>query len=113
MLLVEDDAASAMALSTILRRRGFEVAHVTTVAEALAHLGTNPLFVILDLMLPDGDGLTVLKKIREAGLASRVVVTTAVSEPDRLRAVHALKPEIVLQKPIDLSVLLNSLRPMN
>ena len=113
MLLVEDDRISAMALSTILRRRGFEVSHASTVADALACLGLNPVFVILDLMLPDGDGLTVLKTIRQTGRASRVFVTTAVSEPDRLRAVHALKPDLVLQKPIDLSALFNSLKPFH
>ncbi len=113
MLLVEDDLVSASALRTILVRRGFDVAHVTTVAEAIAHLSDQPLFVILDLMLPDGDGRAVLETIRHAGMSTRVLVTTAVSDPERLRLVHALKPELVLQKPIDLTLLLNSLQPVN
>jgi DNA-binding response OmpR family regulator len=113
VLLVEDDAISASALKTILTRRGFEVVHVVTVAEAKKQLSQNPLFVILDLMLPDGDGIAVLKAIRQAGMNSRVLVTTAVGDHDRLRLVYALEPEIVLQKPIDLTRLLNALRPVN
>jgi two-component system response regulator QseB len=113
VLLVEDDLVSASALRTILTRRGFEVIHVITVADAKLRLSDNPAFVILDLMLPDGDGIAVLQSIRDAGMTSRVVVTTAVSDHDRLRSVQALKPEIVLQKPIDLTLLLNSLRPVN
>jgi hypothetical protein len=46
-------------------------------------------------------------------MSARVLVTTAVSDPDRLQKVHALKPDVVLLKPIDLSLLLNSLKPVN
>lgn len=113
MLLVEDDIISASALATILRRRGFEVSHVASVAGAVQPLGDQPAFVILDLMLPDGDGALVLSEIRQRGLSARVMVITAVSDPDRLRAVASLSPEIVMQKPIDLARMLDMMRPIH
>jgi two-component system response regulator QseB len=113
VLIVEDDIVSASALGTILRRRGFQVVQVTTVADGLARLAGNPQFVILDLMLPDGDGATVLKAIRDQHLKSRVLVTTAVNDPQQLRDVRDLKPEMVIQKPIDLTRLLTAMDPLH
>ncbi len=113
MLLVEDDLVSASALGTILRRRGFEVSHVTTIAAALDHLINKPEFIVLDLMLPDGDGAAVLRAVRDRGLASQVLVITAVNDPDRLASLSAFKPEAVLQKPIDLPRMLSLMQPKN
>jgi DNA-binding response OmpR family regulator len=113
VLLVEDDLVSARALDTIMGRRGFDVSHVITIAAALDQLVHQPAFVILDLMLPDGDGAAVLGAIRDRGLSARVVVITAVSDPDRLAAVHALKPEAIMQKPIDLPRMLSLMKQHN
>jgi two-component system response regulator QseB len=65
--------------------------------------------VVLDLMLPDGDGADVLRKIREEGFKTRVCVTTGVSTPGWLSRVSALGADCILQKPIDLSELLEKL----
>src|SRR5207245_2246768 len=97
----------------ILRRRGFEVTTVTTVAAAIAHIGSEPDFVLLDLMLPDGDGAHVLRQIRDANYSTRVVITTAISDPERLHDVQQLKPDAVLLKPLDLNTLLKMIEPMN
>jgi DNA-binding response OmpR family regulator len=91
----------------LLRRFGWTVDVVSTVGEANAYLdGHLPSTVILDLMLPDGEGSAVLERIRAARLDVRVTVTTASSDPDRLRRVRDLKPEALLKKPIDLAELL-------
>ena len=110
---MEDDLVSASALTTILSRRGFQVSHAPTVAGGLALLAEGPDTVILDLMLPDGDGAAVLHQVRAAGLPARVVVTTAVHDATRLAAIRALGPDLVMQKPIDLAGLLSVLKPMN
>ncbi len=113
MLLVEDDIVSAHALSSILRHRGFEVTVASTLAEGFAKLSENPGHVILDLMLPDGDGGDILRYIRQSKLPSRVVITTAVNDASRLRGIHDLKPDAILQKPIDLDRLLRFLALAN
>ena len=113
MLLVEDDLVSASALTAILSRRGFEVLHAGTVSAGLALLAEAPDTVILDLMLPDGDGAAILQQVRDSGAPTRVVITTAVHDLARLAAVRGLGPDVILQKPIDLAGLLTVLRPLN
>ena len=109
MLIVEDDLVSASALRSILTRKGCEVSLATTLAGALPHLADPPDVILLDLMLPDGNGAEVLRRLRAADSPARVVVTTAVSDPTRLREVQALRPDRVLRKPIDVVDLLGAI----
>lgn len=109
LLLVEDDPSTANALRSIFTRRGWDVETGSTVHDALALLEPVPNSVILDLGLPDGDGLEVLKAIRDKGLSVRVAVTTGVSDSARLKVVADLEPDIVLSKPVDLPELLEIL----
>lgn len=111
MLIVEDDLTSASALSIILDHRGFEVVRAESVHEGLELLETRPEWVILDLMLPDGGGEAILAEIRMTGQKTRVVVTTGASDPERIRALDRLDPDVVLPKPIDLAQLLLILSP--
>jgi len=110
---VEDDPATSRALRLILGRKGWDVVVAKTLAEARTLLLPAPQGVVLDLMLPDGDGASLLAEIRDNGLPTRVVVTTGVNDPDRLAAVRALLPTAVLTKPITLPDLLRALDPQN
>ncbi|MDQ3439730.1 MAG: response regulator [Planctomycetota bacterium] len=109
VLLIEDDATSANALRVLLTMHGCEVAVARSLERGLDLLRTNPSAIVVDLMLPDGDGIEILTRVREANLPIKVVVTTAVGDPARLAAVHRLKPECVLRKPIDLGELLRAI----
>ena len=66
-----------------------------------------PHWVVLDLMLPDGDGVAVLQEIREKKLPVKVAVVTGSSDPERLDPVMKLKPDAFLQKPVTADVLFN------
>jgi CheY-like chemotaxis protein len=101
LLLVEDDARTAQLLSRLFTAHGFEVHTASTVPTALAELGHAPAVVVLDLGLPDGDGVDVLKAIKLMTPAPRVVVTTGVADPEALERVRALAPDGLLSKPID------------
>lgn len=83
-----------------------------TLAEARAKISSTapPSHVILDLMLPDGDGATLLQFIRAHKLPIWVGVTTGVNDPDRMKIVNDLHPGIVLRKPIDLMQLMSALK---
>lgn len=109
VMVVEDDAPTTHALDLLLRHHGYEVAMATTVKEALALLPTHPDYILLDLMLPDGDGMKVLEAVRESGLRSRVVVITGVGDQDHLARVHLLNPSAMLKKPVDFSQILEKL----
>lgn len=83
LLLAEDEKSLSRALLTILERNNYSADAVYDGEEALAYLKTgNYDGVILDIMMPKMDGLTVLKKLREAGDLTPVLMLTAKSEVD-------------------------------
>lgn len=78
ILLVEDDKTTARAVSTGLREDGHvvDVCHLRKDAEAqLALVGYD--LVLLDWGLPDGDGVSLLRGLRERGLRTPVIMLTA------------------------------------
>ena len=78
ILLVEDDRSLANGLQTALRREGLAVYHVTTGKAALQAVQADaPNLIILDLGLPDMDGLEVLNSLRSGQQAPLVMVLTA------------------------------------
>jgi DNA-binding response OmpR family regulator len=78
VLVVEDDRNLRDALADNLRDEGFAVRVAGTVKEAHAVLEAEPPdVVVLDLMLPDGDGTQVCQTVRTKRLASRVLMLTA------------------------------------
>ncbi|MBV7696117.1 response regulator transcription factor [Streptomyces sp. TRM70350] len=83
VLLVEDDEPVAESLRRGLIRYGFEVEWVTTGRAALAHQGPYDV-VLLDLGLPDTDGLDVCKALRERGDVPIIVISARSDETDRV-----------------------------
>ncbi|WP_053755153.1 response regulator transcription factor [Streptomyces sp. MMG1533] len=83
VLLVEDDEPVAQSLRRGLTRYGFEVDWVTTGAAALAHPEPYDV-VLLDLGLPDTDGLDVCKALRERGDVPIIVISARSDETDRV-----------------------------
>jgi DNA-binding response OmpR family regulator len=82
LLVVEDDKTIAEPLVAGLERQGFDVAWVTTGAEALA--ADLPDLVLLDLGLPDLDGQVVCRMLREKSRVPIVVVTARSDEVERV-----------------------------
>ncbi len=109
VLLIEDDPATLNALRVLLTMHGCTVAVARSLEQGLDLLRGNPTAIVVDLMLPDGDGIEILARVREAKLPSRVIVTTAVGDPARLADVYRLKPQRVLRKPLDLGELLRAI----
>jgi two-component system KDP operon response regulator KdpE len=106
VLLVEDDRQSHGLLRQILVKVGWYVISATTLAGGLARVGCGLDCVILDLGLPDGDGEAILRKVRYEQLEVRVAVVTAEGDPDRLRAVAELEPDLFMSKPLDIPELI-------
>jgi DNA-binding response OmpR family regulator len=109
LLLVEDDWRTHNALRKILGKLGWDVQSAMTVSGGLALLDQNPDAMILDLMLPDGDGLVVLQKARAEHPSTRVAVTTGVEDRVRLDEIRSLQPAALLRKPLELDDLLRAL----
>ena len=104
-LIVEDDLTSCSAAMKILRLRGYDVDCATTLMEGFEKLAVwSPSCIVLDLMLPDGNGLDLLKHIRDNDLNVRVAVTTAAAD-NVVSQAKALNADFLLRKPFDFSVL--------
>lgn len=102
MLIVEDDASIAALLVKALTRGGYRVDHVTTGHDALQR--GEPDVVLLDLELPDLDGVQVCRKLRERTNAAIIVVTAHGEEPDRVMALDAGADDYLV-KPFGLAEL--------
>jgi DNA-binding response OmpR family regulator len=100
--VVEDDASIAAQLVRGLTRGGYLVDHVMTGAEALSW--GEPDVVLLDLELPDADGVQVCRKLRDRSSAAIIVVTAHGEEPDRVMALDAGADDYVV-KPFGLAEL--------
>jgi DNA-binding response OmpR family regulator len=110
LLLVEDDPAIAIPLSRALERDQFDVVHVTTGSEALEAARRSVDLVLLDLTLPDIDGLEVCRSIREFDVRLPVVILTARSdEVDIVIGLDAGADDYVT-KPFRLAELLARIR---
>jgi len=81
LLLVEDDAGLAFGLRNNLEIEGYEVDLASTGSEALRLARQRaPALIMLDLMLPELDGYRVLRRLRDDGMTTPVVILTARGE---------------------------------
>ncbi len=81
VLLVEDDERISEPLIRVLRSEGFDVTHVATGSDAVAAIATGaPTLVLLDLTLPDVDGLDVCRRVRATQPDLPIIMLTARSE---------------------------------
>jgi DNA-binding NtrC family response regulator len=106
ILIVDDDEVMQQTLSDVLRKRGYEIFSVSSGNGAFPVIKKNIVdLVLLDMKLPDVDGLEVLKKIKELDTEILVIMMTAYS--DVQTAVSAMKSGAYhyINKPFELEEL--------
>lgn len=90
ILIVEDERTALQALSSLIQDEGFEVLQAETGEQGLqAALNQEPDLILLDIRLPDIDGLTVLEKLRAGYCDAAVIIMTA--ETSSSNAIRATK----------------------
>ena len=114
LLMIEDDARLAAMVGDYLRNNGLEITHVEDAAAGIAALKRGSFdLVLLDLMLPDADGLDVFRRIRNlpgAASAVPVIMLTAKGDPtDRVVGLE-LGAEDYVAKPFEPRELLARIR---
>jgi DNA-binding response OmpR family regulator len=112
VLIVEDNALVTSATRILLEDAGFRVSTAGTIGDAYAACQADaPDVILLDLRLPDGDGLTLVKRLRMDGARSSVVVAlTGRDEPEiRARCLRAGCVDVLL-KPVDVRALAPRIR---
>ena len=110
VLLVEDDPALGGAIRDYLTREAYVVDWATSLAAARASLSAEHESVVLDLGLPDGDGLSLLPLVRRLDEPAAVLILTARDRlSDRVRGLDAGADDYLV-KPFDLPELTARLR---
>jgi two-component system OmpR family response regulator/two-component system response regulator QseB len=121
-LVVEDDPGIASGLVASLRQGGYAVDHCATLANAWAALSVEPFDVmLLDLGLPDGDGLDLLARLRRASSGPSgagpqpdmpvLIMTARDGVSDRISGLDSGADDYIV-KPFDANELLARLRAM-
>ncbi|MGI0115853.1 response regulator [Zooshikella sp. RANM57] len=113
VLLVEDDLMIADGVVRSLCDAALQVEHIISLSDARKSLSDKAIgLIVLDLGLPDGDGLTLLHQIRRQGLALPVLVLTARDEPrDRVLGLDSGADDYLI-KPFNMDELIARIRAL-
>ena len=111
ILIVDDDAQVVKHLEYLLRSEGYEVAGANDAAEVRRTIRSFfPDVVLLDLKLPDADGLTLMREIRETHPSARYLIMTAYGSIRSAMEATRLGASDYMTKPVDVDELLISIR---
>ena len=109
-LLVEDEPQIRRFVRGALEEEGWNVHEAATVQRGLSDAGTrSPDLIILDLGLPDGDGIDFIGDIRKWSTVPVIVLSARVNEADKIRALDAGADDY-LTKPVRLPELTAALQ---
>ena len=112
VLVVDDEPQIVRGLRVVLRNAGYQVDAATTVAEALDAIAVRPPdLLVLDLVLPDGSGVDVLRDLRRWSALPVLVLSAVGDEREKVRALDAGADDYVT-KPFGTDELLARLRAL-
>lgn len=110
VLIVEDDKYIMSLTTMYLKDEGYKTVGAATGKEASAlFYGNNPDIILLDLGLPDMDGMEVIRQIREKSNAPIIVVSAREEESEKIRALD-LGADDYMTKPFHMGELLARIR---
>jgi two-component system, OmpR family, KDP operon response regulator KdpE len=110
ILLIEDEPQMRRFLRAALGTQDYDLVEAATAREGLAQAaGRNPDLILLDLGLPDGDGLEVTRQIREWAVTPIIVLSARGQESDKVAALDAGADDY-LTKPFGVAELLARMR---
>ena len=113
VLLVEDNAMIADGIGRKMRNTSLQMEYVTHICEARMALNDSSIgLMVLDLGLPDGDGLALLKELRQEGITLPVLVLTARDEARAKILGLDSGADDYLTKPFDMDELIARVRAL-
>ena len=111
ILLVDDEKELLRVNSRLLTALGYKVLLAQCGAEAINCLGSRQVdLVVLDMLMPEMDGVETLRCIREIRPEQKVVILSAYAEPEKVDAVKKLGVLAYLKKPLSLQNMATTLR---
>lgn len=111
-LIIDDSAHMRILLSKLLQRNGFATVDLAVNgAEGLQHFKSlNPDVVFLDAIMPEMDGLTALQEIKKLEAQTIVVMTTSLSEKEKVLKFKEAGADYYLLKPFEDKRLVDTLQ---
>jgi DNA-binding response OmpR family regulator len=103
VLVVEDDPITLKILCTTIEKHGFSSIKVTNGSDALLHLKNHNIHaVILDLNLPDMNGIEILKHIRIHPVLNSIAIIIVTENDDKLEAILGLEWSVLIKLDMQL-----------
>jgi len=110
ILVIDDEVEICEMLKSFLVKKGYEVITTTSAADGIEKLKTEkPKVILLDIRMPDMDGVEVMKKIRKIDQNVVVIMATGVIDEEIARETMKLGASDYIVKPFDLGYLEKSL----
>ena len=92
VLVVDDDAHIRDVVCFALRREGFDVLEASTGRAAVEKFESEqPDLIVLDVLMPEGDGIAVCKQIRQSSIAPIIFLSSNSADISPLKAAHYMK----------------------
>lgn len=111
ILVIDDEQGIRHLLDTLLRRKGYEMVLAENGRKGLELFRRErPDVVVLDLKMPEMDGVTVLQQIRSVDLNQPVIILTGAGTPEREQQVRALGVSEFVEKEFSLHRLGDALK---
>jgi DNA-binding response OmpR family regulator len=112
IVVADDDKVVVTLLGDFLRKKGFNVFVAFDSMQAMMGLRNGPKAVILDVGMPGGTGLEVLRKMKSMNKTSHipVIILTASTDPKIADEARELGAEEFLTKPVDLAAVNGAVR---
>jgi DNA-binding response OmpR family regulator len=108
ILVADDDPVFTLMVTTALRKDGYAVVTARDAMQAFrASMKDKPAAIVLDVQMPGGTGVEVLKKAKASSLTIGIpiIVVSSLSDPALPEKVRALGADVFLAKPVDLDQL--------
>lgn len=106
VMIVDDVQTTRVAIARVLERQGHQIMQAGGYTETLQRIGQfNPDLIMLDWLLPDGDGLGLFRALEQSSALHKTakVMMTAIREPDRLKTAKDMGVDGLVSKPVQLS----------
>ena len=111
VLIVEDHEVFRKSVARVLLKEGYPVHTASTLTEARKVCETHqPVFILLDIMLPDGEGHDLIPCIRDRGLDAYIIMLTSLTDAWNKRTAYEKGADDYLCKPFDLHELIYKLK---
>lgn len=107
-LIIEDDADNGEWIAEILKEQGYEAQLAMTLEDGFRKLAERvPACVVLDLGLPDGNGVEILRHVRRLGIPTKVAVVSGSNDFSTVGTAVLLEPDAFFRKPVRAAELMN------